>query len=47
MREQLRSQAVVAGEQHPEPLPPTVPMPAPGTVDSDYDEGPVEGEIVE
>jgi recombination protein RecT len=47
MREQLRSQAVAASEQRPEPLPPTVPMPAPGTVDSDYDDVPVEGELVD
>ena len=47
MREQIRAKAVVAGEQRPEPLPVSIPIPAPGTVDSDYDEGPVEGEIVD
>ncbi|MFI6560339.1 recombinase RecT [Streptomyces sp. NPDC050534] len=47
MREQLRAQVAVDSEMRPDPLPPTVPMPTPGTVDSDYDEGPVEGEIVD
>ncbi|MDH6610242.1 recombination protein RecT [Streptomyces sp. SAI-208] len=47
MREQLRSKAVVDGEQRPEPLPPVVPAPAPGTVDSDYDDSPIEGELVD
>jgi recombination protein RecT len=47
MREQLRAQAVVASEQRPEPLPTTIPTPAPGTVDDDYDEGPIEGELVD
>jgi recombination protein RecT len=45
MREQLRSKAVVAAEQRPEPLPTGLPIPAPGTVDEDYDDGPVEGEL--
>jgi recombination protein RecT len=47
MREQIRAQAVVASEQRPEPLPTTIPTPAPGTVDPDYDEGPIEGELVD
>jgi recombination protein RecT len=47
MREQIRAQAVVDSEQRPEPLPVNVPMPEPGTVDSDYDEGPIEGELVD
>ncbi|MFD6490338.1 recombinase RecT [Streptomyces sp. NPDC060188] len=47
MREQLRSQAAVEGEIRPDQLPSAIPAPAPGTVDSDYDEGPVEGELVD
>lgn len=47
MREQIRAQAVVDSEQRPEPLPASAPMPAPGTVDDDYDEGPVEGELID
>ncbi len=47
MREQLRSKAVVDDEQKPEPLPASIPTPAPGTVDDDYDEDPVEGELVD
>jgi recombination protein RecT len=47
MREQIRAKAAVDSEQRPEPLPPTIPTPAPGTVDTDYDEGPVEGELVD
>lgn len=47
MREQIRAQAVVASEQRPEPLPTAIPAPAPGTVDDDYDEGPIEGELVD
>jgi recombination protein RecT len=47
MREQLRAQAVVDSEQRPEPLPVSVPTPAPGTVDNDYDDEPVEGELVD
>jgi recombination protein RecT len=47
MREQIRAQAVVDAEQRPEPLPANVPAPAPGTVDDDYDEGPIEGELVD
>ncbi|MEV7840236.1 recombinase RecT [Streptomyces albidoflavus] len=49
MREQIRAQAVVESEQAPEPriAPPLpVPAPAPGTVD-DYDDGPIDAEIVD
>jgi recombination protein RecT len=47
MREQIRAKAVVDSEQRPEPLPVSVPAPAPGTVDDDYDDEPVEGELVD
>jgi recombination protein RecT len=47
MREQIRAKAVVDSEQRPEPLPIGIPTPAPGTVDPDYDEGPIEGELVD
>lgn len=47
MREQLRSQAEVEGEQAPAELSVTIPAPAPGTVDDDYDEGPIDAEFVD
>ncbi|GGU52205.1 recombinase RecT [Streptomyces lavendofoliae] len=45
MREQLRAAKEVAAET-PEQIA-TIPAPAPGSVDGDYDEGPIEGELVD
>ncbi|MFJ2676344.1 recombinase RecT [Streptomyces sp. NPDC087525] len=46
MREQLRAKADIATEQRPMTLPVSIPLPAPGSVDTN-DEGPIDAEFVD